>query len=199
MEERIKQAKKPQGDEGTKTLERMNQSHEELTLWALSLLQGEYDEILDVGCGGGATLSRLLRKYPQSQVHGIDYSPEGVALSKAHNEKDLDQRCFVREASVLALPFEEDRFSLITAFETIYFWGDYPKALGEIRRVLKPEGVFLVCCEMSEKDNPKWAEALPLMEIRRGEEWKTLLNTHGFSQVACHTGTGEWITLVAKV
>lgn len=199
MENRIKQAKKPQGDEGTKTLERMNQSHETLTMWALGLLEGDHDTILDVGCGGGATLSRLLAQYPQSKVYGMDYSPEGVALSQAYNEKDLGTRCFVEEASVLALPYENQSFSLVTAFETIYFWGDYSKALGEIRRVMKKDGVFLVCCEMSQKENPRWAEALPLMEIRSVAEWEDLLMAEGFSQVETYEGEGEWIALLGKL
>ncbi len=198
MEERIAQAKKPTGDVGVETLQRMNQSHESLTLWALSQLQGEFSEILDVGCGGGATVGRLLHKYPQATVHGIDYSPEGVTLSKEHNASDLGKRCHIVEGSVLDLPYGEDSFSLVTAFETIYFWGDYPKALGEIRRVLQQNGVFLVCCEMSLVENPRWEQALPLMEIRSGEQWKALLEQEGFSSVQLLEGEGEWISLLAK-
>lgn len=41
-------------------LERMNESHHNVTGWALSLweIQGN-DNILDIGCGGGAALSRM--------------------------------------------------------------------------------------------------------------------------------------------
>lgn len=198
MEERIAQAKKPTGDVGVETLQRMNQSHESLTLWALSQLSGDFSEILDVGCGGGATVGRLLCKYPQATVYGIDYSTEGVALSKEHNAGDLGTRCHIVEGSVLDLPYEEDSFSLVTAFETIYFWGDYPKALGEIRRVLQHGGVFLLCCEMSDVDNPRWEKALPLMKIQTGAEWKVLLEQEGFSSVEVLEGEGEWICLLAQ-
>lgn len=198
MESRIATARKPLGDEGTRTLERMNQSHESLTLWAMNFLPETAEDVLDVGCGGGATLGRLLKKYPETKVYGVDYSPEGVALSCKNNEKELGTRCFVEEGSVLALPYEEASFDLITAFETIYFWEDYKKSLEEIKRVLKKNGIFLVCCEMSDPKNPKWEEALPHMTLHSGETWKTLLETHGF-RVRLEQGAGEWICLLCHV
>lgn len=198
MESRIATARKPLGEEGTQTLERMNQSHESLTLWAMKFLPETSGKILDVGCGGGATLGRLLHQYPDSQVYGIDYSPDSVKLSEKTNEKQLEKRCFVEEASVLALPYEENSFSVITAFETIYFWGDYEKAFSEIKRVLKTQGIFLVCCEMSDPENPKWSEALPHMRLKTGEEWKILLEEYGFS-VRLEQGVGEWICLLCEI
>lgn len=198
MTERISQAKKPTGDLGVETLLRMNDSHEDLTLWALSQLKGDFSEILDVGCGGGATLGRLLKQFPTAQVHGIDYSPEGVALSKEHNAEHLGGRCHILEGSVLDLPYETGQFSLVTAFETIYFWGDYPKALGEVSRVLSQDGVFLVCCEMSDVDNPRWTEAMPLMKVQAGALWKAELEACGFSQVSLLQGQGEWFCLLGK-
>lgn len=199
MKSAIETAKKPTGPEGTATLQRMNQSHESLTLWAMDLLQGDFSTILDVGCGGGATLSRLLHKYPQATVYGVDYSSEGVALSKEYNQEWLGSRCHIQEGSVLDLPYENQQFSLITAFETVYFWQDYATAFGEIRRVLDKNGIFLVCCEMSDPTNPRWKDALPWMALHTGEEWKQLLLQHGFSKVTLHQGEGEWITLMVQV
>lgn len=198
MEHRIGQAKKPSGDEGKATLERMNESHEGLTLWALDCLEGEFSSILDVGCGGGATVGRLLRKYPESTVFGIDYSGEGVALSREKNADFLGSRCEIVEGSVLDLPYEEGQFSLVTAFETIYFWGDYPKALSEIGRVLCEGGTFLVCCEMSDPASPRWEEALPHMNLLTGEGWQKILEENGFSKVHLEKGEGEWIYLLGK-
>lgn len=197
MEKKIKMAKKPTGKEGIATLERMNQSHESLTFWAMDFLQGEFDSVLDVGCGGGATLARLLEKYPSSVVHGIDYSEDGVNLSREKNKAFLGTRCHVVEGSVTSLPYETGQFSLVTAFETIYFWQDYDSAFSEIQRVLQESGTFLVCCEMSDPTNPRWEEALPLMRIEVDSEWKKVLEKAGFSQVTLHQGEGEWICLLA--
>lgn len=49
----------------------------------------------------------------------------------------------------MQLPFEAERFDLVTAFETVYFWPDLPKSFREIRRVLRPGGTLLICNECS--------------------------------------------------
>lgn len=49
---RIGNPRKPEGTEGEEMLERMNQSHYEVTGWALSYWEiQEDDRVLDIGCG----------------------------------------------------------------------------------------------------------------------------------------------------
>lgn len=151
-----------------------------------------------MGCGGGATLARLLHQYPEAQVYGVDYSPEGVALSKEFNKENLDTRCHIQEGSVLELPYDENQFSLVTAFETVYFWKDFTKAFSEVQRVLQNDGTFLVCCEMSDPENPKWKEAAQWMTLDTGLQWKTRLEQAGFQNVRLISGEGEWIVLLCK-
>ena len=68
----------------------MNQHHAKLTLWGLTKVTvGSDFEILDVGCGGGKTLSRLAKLAPQGKVYGIDYSAEMVKFSQK-NQQSLD-------------------------------------------------------------------------------------------------------------
>ena len=45
------------------------------------------------------------------------------------------------------MPFEDNTFDIVTAFETVYFWPDIEKSFGEVKRVLKPGGMFLIGCE----------------------------------------------------
>ena len=65
--------RKPEGEDGKKMLERMNESHHNVTGWALSLweIQGN-DNILDIGCGGGAALSRMAEHVTDGHLTGID-------------------------------------------------------------------------------------------------------------------------------
>lgn len=140
---------KPQGEDGFTLLERMNGgSHEELALWGLSHLDIlESSEVLDIGCGGGANIARLLERAPLGHVTGVDYSRVSVEASSRHNAAALAQgRCSVLEGDVCALPLPDRAFDVVTAFETTYYW-DLPMALPEVRRVLKPDGLFLVCNE----------------------------------------------------
>lgn len=73
-----------------KMLERMNESHHNVTGWALSLweIQGN-DNILDIGCGGGAALSRMAEHVTDGHLTGIDYSPVSVETSRATNAESV--------------------------------------------------------------------------------------------------------------
>ena len=146
---------KPRGEDGIRMLERMNGGrHEELALWGLSFLPiGPSDRLLDIGCGGGANIARLLDRAPQGTVTGVDYSPTSVAASRTHNADSIAAgRCEVFEGDASALPLPADGFDGATAFETVYYW-DLPRAFAEVRRVLRPGGHFLVCNEDDGSDN----------------------------------------------
>lgn len=93
--------------------------------------------ILDAGCGTGGD-ARYLGRY--GQVVGLDLAPEAAALVGAQ----LPGR-FAR-GSVLALPFADASFDLVTSFDVLYHQGvpDEAVALAEARRVLRPGGRLLV-------------------------------------------------------
>ena len=73
---------KPQGEDGATMLKRMNESHSPVTCWALEHWQiAPEEELLDIGCGGGATLKRMGEKITTGHLTGIDYSPVSVKTS----------------------------------------------------------------------------------------------------------------------
>ncbi len=75
----------------------MNLCHAPLTNWGLKLV-GIQDgwTMLDIGCGGGATLQRLLKRSRGAQVYGIDISEESVAKAKEVNADVLDDAGFTQ-------------------------------------------------------------------------------------------------------
>ena len=79
-------AGKPEGFLGRMILRGMNKGHAPLSRWARSCLvwQPEWNT-LDIGCGGGANLSEILKLCPQGKVHGIDISQESVAFARKKN------------------------------------------------------------------------------------------------------------------
>ena len=82
--------RKPQGEEGEQMLRRMNESHSAVTEWALSFLAFEkQDQVLDIGCGGGATLRRMSKRVPEGHLTGVDYSAVSVKLSQETNAEDI--------------------------------------------------------------------------------------------------------------
>ena len=93
--------------------------------------------ILDAGCGSGGNL-RFLRRY--GSVIGIDLAAEALALSRQSLQSDLAQ------ASVLAIPFADASFDLVTSFDVLYHRAvpDERAALREAWRVLRPGGRLLL-------------------------------------------------------
>ena len=87
----------PKGKMGRTMLKFMNLCHAPLTNWGLSLVNIKDGwTMLDIGCGGGATLQRLLKRSQDAKVYGIDISEESVAKARQINANVLDKQVFVQ-------------------------------------------------------------------------------------------------------
>ena len=105
--------RKPEGFFGRMMVNGMNGGgHAKLAEWGLSEVSiSEKADILDVGCGGGANIARLLRRAPQGKVTGIDYSPVSVNKSREVNAKAIAAgRCQVVEGECRCTAFRGWQF-----------------------------------------------------------------------------------------
>ena len=176
----------PKGRMGRAMLKFMNLTHAPLTNWGLGLIEFQDGwTMLDIGCGGGATLQRLLKRSKDAQVYGIDISEESVAKARKVNAKVLDKQVFVTQGSAEMLPYKDGKFDLVTAVETGYFWPNLPNCLQEVRRVLKPGGKFAIMVEVVDS-NSKWISVVEGMTAYSPEELKKLLEEAGFTQTEIH-------------
>lgn len=108
-------------------------------------------QVLDVGCGTGASSIALATSYPQATVHGIDLDAASIADSVAGADAaGLGDRIGfeVRDAAELT---GEPRYDLITMFETLHDMGDPVGALRAARAVLRPDGSIFVADEHTEE------------------------------------------------
>ena len=177
----------PQGFWGKMVLWAMNKGHSSLSRWGMSHIKWQQDwEVLDIGCGGGANLAQILRRCSTGKVYGIDISQASVDFAKKKNRKDLLTRCFIEQGTVNALPHIENKFNVVTAFETIYFWNHLQQSFREVARVLKKEGYFLICCEMNDPQSKAWVNRIEGMTIYSGEELKKILSESGFDSITIH-------------
>ena len=193
---------KPSGLGGRLMVKMMNSGHAKLADWGFSQIQAKADaRVLDAGCGGGANMKRLLKKYPQGIVKGIDYSPVSVEKAKKVNEDAiLNGRCVILQGNVADLIFAANQFDLVTAFETIYFWPDLLQSFREVHRVLKPDGMFLICNECggdNEKDE-KWTEKIDGMTIYKDVQLKNILEQTGFRNIQIHKSEKGWLCITAQ-
>jgi SAM-dependent methyltransferase len=99
---------------------------------------------LEIGCGAGPNLLWLAKK--GIKVSGVDISPTALGLARRHLE---DAACDSRigrleEASAGAVPFADEEFHGIIEACVFQHLGhdERRRAFREVRRLLKPGGVF---------------------------------------------------------
>jgi SAM-dependent methyltransferase len=205
MPELLDQYKCPTGHRGRVVAALMNKRHEALTLWGLTHVNIKPDYvILDVGCGGGKTVSRLAHRAISGKVFGIDYSADMVEYSRKVNKKLItENRAEIRKGSVEKTGFPDNFFDLVTAIETYYFWLILPDALKEIKRVLKPGGRLLMVNEMVkdgvyEVENAEMVEKTQVRLVPL-EEIKQIMESVGFADVQVFTkAESPWNAVLAR-
>jgi ubiquinone/menaquinone biosynthesis C-methylase UbiE len=95
--------------------------------------------VLDCGMGPGRLLVELDRL--GWSVAGVDASGEMVARARARLPQSADD---LVEAPVEALPFPSETFDAAVSTGVLEYVEDVSRALGEVARVLRPGGLFVV-------------------------------------------------------
>jgi len=90
-------------------------------------------KVLDLCCGHGNVSQALVER--GCDVVGVDFSPTMLSYARAN----LPQVCFV-EADAQDLPHESSEFDVVVSNLGICHVPDQPRALCEIKRVLRPGG-----------------------------------------------------------
>lgn len=109
--------------------------------WALQGLRPA-GHALEIGAGSGAMAAQLLGRYPTLTLVATDYDHGMVA----HARKTLSTfggRATVQQADAAKLVFEDDQFDLVLSFAMLHHVGNWPGAVREALRVLRPGGRFV--------------------------------------------------------
>ena len=192
------QGGKPSGWVGLLIGRLMNLLHGSIYKWALERVSVSDDSvILDIGCGGGKVVKLLSNRAFKGKVYGLDHSPEMVRLSQKTNRSSIAKGIVdIKQGSVIRLPYTDEHFNLVTAFETIQFWPDISSNLTEVRRVLKSSGTFLIANRYPPADS-KWSGFL---KLKNENDYKEKLNMVGFKDVSIDTSSRKgWILVIARI
>ncbi|MBQ7190542.1 MAG: methyltransferase domain-containing protein [Kiritimatiellae bacterium] len=182
-------------------LRMMNNHHRALQEFAAQYFMVPEDGVvLDIGCGGGFLIDFLLRRSPRALVYGIDHSPLSVKQSLRYNRKAVKAgRVQVLEASVSAIPYRDHSFDLVTACETIYFWPDLAHDFGEVWRVLRSGGLFVICCDSCDPIAcKKYTDTIEGMRVYTVEQLKGFLNESRFVEITSHISRSGKVCLSAR-
>lgn len=150
--------------------------------------QPKAQAILDVACGGGYFLRQMARLYPVSTTfQGIDLSGEALKLAKQEFPKAIYTLSVAEK-----MPFEPKTFDVITCLGSLEHFLNIAEALAEVRRVLKPQGLFLAMVP-----NIMWYQDLLAVLFTKNRksrnqthelfasygEWKEMLEENGFDVI----------------
>lgn len=101
-------------------------------------LQGK--RVLEVGCGHGGGASYLMRTFHPASYTGLDLNSAGIDFCRRrHDVAGLE---FV-QGDAEDLPFPDQSFDVVINIESSHLYGQFPRFLTEVARVLVPGGHFL--------------------------------------------------------
>lgn len=107
-----------------------------------------YSNLLEIGTGSGIfipELSKHCKKIFACDIHSrFDHIPK---LCDHYGIKDYD----VRTQNIEETNYPDNSFDVIIAVSVLEFVNDIQKAIGEIKRIMKTDGIFITICPMESK------------------------------------------------
>lgn len=188
------QLRKPSGDFAETIGQKMDKVNEPLFDLMLAAVEPEPgDRILEIGFGTGKYIERFFSASDDLQITGIDYSPEMVQMARQNNKGAITQgQLEVQLGSSDDLPFPAASFDKVFCNMVVYFWDNPQPHLREIRRVLKPQGLFFTGIRTRESmlNFPFVNHGFTLYSL---EKWKEILAENGFSIVKTESALDPFI------
>jgi len=127
------------------THKRYSVRKDDLVLWTVNLLELRGDEyLLDVGCGTGNFLTPVIAQLNNEGLAiGMDIST-GVMSKAIQQCRSAKGKVKFTRGDAESIPFRDESFDVVMANFMLYHVSDILKAIGEMHRVLRRGGTFLV-------------------------------------------------------
>lgn len=98
----------------------------------------DHPKVLDLGCGAGH-VSFATAPFAQ-EVIAFDLLSGMLEVTAAAAKERGFANIHTKQGSVEALPFDDQQFDFVVSRYSAHHWNDVPRALQEVKRVLKPGG-----------------------------------------------------------
>lgn len=101
-------------------------------------------DVVDVGCGVGAIALDVAARVAPGRVLGVDADAEQIETARASAAERGAANASFEVGSVYELPLADASVDVVYANAVLFYVPDRPRALAELRRVLKPGGLAAV-------------------------------------------------------
>jgi len=120
-------------------------------------------KVLDIGCGAGIDAAEFARN--GAEVTAVDFTKKAVVLTQElFQEANIQGKILLADAA--SLPFPDKSFDCVYSFGVLHHIPEIEKVLGEIQRVLKPNG--MVMAMVYHRDSLLYAYLIYLYGVRQG-------------------------------
>ena len=146
----------------------------------------EDDTVLECACGTGLLTLPMAQKC--KKLIATDYSVGMLRQTKKKVAKYSNTK--VRKASILEVPFKEDKFDVVVAANVIHLLDEPDKAISELKRVCKPNGKIILPTYINneKKNSIIAAKLLSVLGVKFKRQfnlasYKEFITSHNISQV----------------
>jgi SAM-dependent methyltransferase len=99
---------------------------------------------VDLGCGPGLFLRDLGERYPQATLFGYDVTPAMIAHGRQLPTTGARPTLAIHDIATQPLPHAAGTVHVVTMTSVLHVLDEPLPVLGEIRRVLAPNGLFVL-------------------------------------------------------
>ena len=121
-------------------------------------------QVLDIASGPGEPALTIAERIGASgSVTATDLVPEMLAAAEENARSSGLTNITFQQANAEALPFADEQFDVVTCRFGVMFFPDVQRGLGEIRRVLKPDGRAALVAWGPLAENPFFSTTLGVL------------------------------------
>lgn len=108
----------------------------------MSLPDGGYPRVLDVGCGTGFSSAAMVRRFDVATLIGVDPAEGMLEVFAAKLREFPGVQVDLRAEDVMAMSVEDASVDAVISAMALHWFPDKPGAVARMARVLRPGGVM---------------------------------------------------------